>query len=140
MVICTDRARFAQIFGNIGLCPDAGAVWLLSRQLGTMRAKEIVYSGRMVLADEAVALGLALERTLPEDLMRRARDIAATFTSAPPLALGMAKRQFGLAPTTGFDQFLDAEYAMQPAMSQTEDHREGVAAFREKRKPRFQGL
>lgn len=140
MVICTQRARFAQIFGNIGLCPDAGAIWLLSRQIGTMRAKEIVYSGRMVHSEEAVALGLALERTSPESLMARAREMAASFASAPPLALGMAKRQFGLATATAFDQFLDAEFAMQPTMSQTDDHREGVAAFKEKRKPQFQGL
>ncbi|EQB14290.1 enoyl-CoA hydratase/isomerase family protein [Novosphingobium lindaniclasticum] len=139
MVVCTDRARFAQIFRNIGLTPDAGAAWLLSRQIGMMRAKEIVYSGRMVHADEALALGLVLERVSPDQLAERTQALAASFAASPTLALGMAKRQFGIASASSFDQFLEAEFAMQPVMSQTEDHREGVDAFREKRPPMFGG-
>lgn len=139
MVIASHSARFAQIFRNIGLTPDGGAVWLLSRQVGLMRAKEIVYSGRTVRAEEALALGLALETVAPADLIARARELAKGFAAAPTLALGMAKRQFELAPTLGFDQFLEAEAAMQPLMSRTDDHHEGVAAFKEKRPPRFRG-
>jgi 2-(1,2-epoxy-1,2-dihydrophenyl)acetyl-CoA isomerase len=139
IVIATETARFAQIFRNVGLTPDGGAVWLIGRQIGTMRAKEIVYSGRTVGADEALALGLILEKVGSAALLTRAKEIAAGFAEAPTLALGMAKRQFELAAATSFDQFLEAETAMQPLMSRTDDHHEGVAAFKEKRPPSFKG-
>ncbi|RVQ69671.1 enoyl-CoA hydratase/isomerase family protein [Croceicoccus ponticola] len=139
LILASDTAKFAQIFGNIGLVPDAGAVWLLNQQIGTMRAKELVYSGRLLGAEEAVSLGLALETVPSGDLLDRARVLAQSLASRPPLAIGMAKRQFTLAQTTGFDSFLEAETAMQPLMSQTADHKEGVSAFREGRPPDFTG-
>lgn len=139
MVIASDTARFAQIFRNIGLVPDGGAVWQLRQQIGAMRAREIVYSGRMVGVDEALDLGLVLEKVETAALLPRARKLAASFAAAPTLAIGMAKRQFELAPSMSFDQFLEAEFAMQPLMSRSEDHHEGVNAFRERRPPRFTG-
>ena len=134
-----DTVRFAQVFRNIALCPDGGAVWLLRQQLGAMRAKEIVYSGRSVGAEEAVRLGLMLEATAPGQALARARAMADDFAAGPTLAFGMAKRQFELAANLGFDQFLEAEFSMQPVMSRTEDHEEGVRAFKERRKPNFRG-
>lgn len=139
IVIASDTARFAQIFRNIGLTPDGGAVWQLRQQIGAMRAKEIVYSGRMVRADEALALGLVMEKVESAKLLDRAREIARSFCEAPTLALGMAKRQFEFASSMSFDQFLEAEFGMQPLMSRSEDHHEGIAAFKEKRRPNFRG-
>ena len=139
IVIASETARFAQIFRNIGLVPDGGAVWQLRQQIGAMRAKEIVYSGRMVGVDEALDLGLVLEKVEGDRLLARAQELAAAFAKAPTLALGMAKRQFDLAPATSFDQFLEAEFSMQPLISRSEDHHEGVAAFKERRPPDFQG-
>ncbi len=139
MVIASDTARFAQIFRNVGLVPDGGAVWQLRQQIGTMRAKEIVYSGRMVGVDEALALGLVMEKVAQDQILARAHELAASFAKAPTLALGMAKRQFELAPAMTLDQFLEAEFSMQPLMSRSEDHHEGVAAFKEKRPPNFRG-
>ena len=139
IVIASETARFAQIFRNVGLTPDGGAVWQLRQQIGAMRAKEIVYSGRNVGVDEALALGLVLEKVESAHLLERARELGDGFCAAPTLALGMAKRQFDLASSASFDQFLEFEFAMQPVMSRTGDHKEGVAAFREKRRPSFRG-
>ena len=139
LVLVSERAKFAQIFRNIGLAPDGGSVWLLRQQVGAMRAKEIAFSGRMIRADEAVELGLALEKIEGGQLMDRAMELALSFANAPTVALGLAKRQFDLAASSSFDQFLDMEFAMQPIASRTEDHHEGLAAFREKRPPVFKG-
>lgn len=140
IAIATPRARFCQSFGRIGYVPDAGAVWQLSRLVGPMRAKEIVYSARMVDAQEALRLGLVLELVESETLMTRALEMAEALAQGPTLATGMAKRQFEVAQALSLDQFLDLEFAMQPLMATTQDHLEGIAAAREKRAPRFKGL
>jgi 2-(1,2-epoxy-1,2-dihydrophenyl)acetyl-CoA isomerase len=138
-LIADETVRFAQVFRNIALCPDGGAVWLLRQQIGAMRAKEIVYSGRTVRAEEARQLGLVVATTPAGCALAHAREMAAGFVNGPTLAFGMAKRQFELAANLPFEQFLEAEFSMQPVMSRTEDHEEGIAAFKEKRKPRFRG-
>ena len=139
VVLASERARFAAIFRNIGLAPDGGTVWLLRQQLGAMKAKQIVYSGRLIPAQEALDLGLVLETAPPEQLMDKALEMARSFAEAPTVALGLAKRQFDLAAAASFDQYLDMEATMQPIASRTEDHEEGLAAFRERRPARFKG-
>ena len=139
VVLASERARFAAIFRNIGLPPDGGTVWLLRQQLGAMKAKQIVYSGRLIPAQEALDLGLVLETAPPEQLMDKALEMARSFAEAPTVALGLAKRQFDLAAAASFDQYLDMEATMQPISSRTEDHEEGLAAFRERRPARFKG-
>lgn len=139
IVLAGDKAKFAAIFRNIALAPDGGMVWQLRQLAGTQKAKEIVYSGRIVRADEAVELGLAFEKVEQESLMDRAMELAKSFAEGPTIAMGLAKRQFDLAWNNGFDQYLDMEATMQPIASRTEDHEEGLKAFREKRPPRFKG-
>lgn len=138
VIIAAETAKFAAIFRNIGLAPDGGMVWHLRQLLGVQRAKEIVYSGRTIRAEEAVALGLALEK-VEGDVLARAIELAEEFAAGPTIAMGFAKRQFDLAWNCGFDQYLALEAALQPIASRTEDHHEGLAAFREKRKPAFKG-
>jgi 2-(1,2-epoxy-1,2-dihydrophenyl)acetyl-CoA isomerase len=139
IVLAGDKAKFAAIFRNIALAPDGGMVWQLRQLAGTQKAKEIVYSGRIVRADEAVELGLAFEKVEQERLMDRAMELAKSFAEGPTIAMGLAKRQFDLAWNNSFDQYLDMEATMQPIASRTEDHEEGLTAFREKRPPRFKG-
>ena len=139
IVLAAEKAKFAAIFRNIALAPDGGLVWHLRQLMGTQRAKELVYSGRIVRADEAVTLGLALEKVADEALMDRAMELATSFAQGPSVAMGLAKRQFDLAWNASFEQYLDMEATMQPIASRTEDHEEGLKAFREKRKPEFRG-
>lgn len=140
VAIATPGARFCQSFARIGYVPDAGAVWQLSRLVGPMRAKEIVYSARMIDAQEALRLGLVLELVESDLLTARALELAGSLAKGPTLAIGMAKGQFEAAQALSFDQYLELEFAMQPLMATTHDHLEGIAAAREKRPPHFQGL
>lgn len=137
IVLAGEGVRFAATFRRIGYAPDAGLAWQFSQILNPMRAKEIIYSGREVHGEEALSLGLALEVLPTEALMPRAMELAAMIADGPATALHLAKRQFAAAPGQGLDQFLDFEATMQPLLGQSEDHREAVAAFREKRPPRF---
>jgi 2-(1,2-epoxy-1,2-dihydrophenyl)acetyl-CoA isomerase len=139
IVLAAEKAKFAAIFRNIALAPDGGLVWHLRQLLGVQKAKELIYSGRMVRADEAVAMGLAYEKVTDDALMDRALELAASFASGPTIAMGLAKRQFDLSWNASFEQYLDMEATMQPIASRTEDHEEGLKAFREKRKPEFRG-
>jgi len=139
-VIAANDARFAQSFNRTALAPDAGSAWLLSQQIGTMRAKELCYTGRIVGAAEAVELGLALKAVPADEVMNEAMSMAKSLAAGPTLAIGMAKRQFEVAATASFDSFLEAEFAMPPLMQTTEDHQEGVTAFRERRPAAFRGV
>lgn len=139
-VLAAEKARFALIFRNIGLAPDGGSMWLLRQQLGAMRTKELAYSGRMVGAQEAKDLGLALEVVPPDQLVERAFEFARSLAEAPTIALNLAKRQVDMAAHTSFDQYLEVEALSQPIASRTADHEEGLKAFRERRKPNFKGL
>jgi 2-(1,2-epoxy-1,2-dihydrophenyl)acetyl-CoA isomerase len=139
IVLAAEKAKFAAIFRNIALAPDGGLVWHLRQVLGLQKAKELIYSGRIVRADEAVDLGLALEKVADEALIDRALELASSFAAGPTVAMGLAKRQFDLSWNASFDQYLDMEATMQPIASRTEDHEEGLQAFREKRKPQFRG-
>ncbi|MGK6320258.1 enoyl-CoA hydratase/isomerase family protein [Sphingomonas sp. DT-204] len=137
IVLASTRARFAATFRRIGYAPDAGLVWQLMRTINPMRAREIVYSARTVDADEAHCLGLALETLPPEGLFQRALTLANDIAAGPVTALQLARRQFRAAAASSLDAFLEVEATMQPLLGQTGDHREAVAAFREKRPPRF---
>ena len=138
-VICAEDARFQFAFRHIGLAPDGGAAYLLTRLVGLQRAKELMYSGRFVSGIEAKDLGLTLEAVPAEDVMPRAMDMARDLAAAPTLALSMMKRLFDSAPLHNLDLALDFEASIQPLMTQTEDFKEGTSSFRERRKAVFKG-
>ena len=97
-IIAAEDARFQFAFRHIGLAPDGGAAFLLTRYIGIQRAKELMYSGRFVNGLEAKQLGLALETLTADEVLPRAIDMARGFAAAPTISLTMMKRQFDAAP------------------------------------------
>ena len=138
-VIASETARFTQVFRHVGLVPDGGAIYFLTQHLGLQRAKELVYSGRRIDAREALGLGL-VNRVLPDgELDAAAFDYARELASGPTFALGVAKTMFKLMYQPDLETLLDAEAWAQGMTLLTDDHKEGVQAFFEKRKPTFRG-
>lgn len=139
MIVASDTARFSQVFRNVGLVPDGGAVWFLTQHLGALRAKELVYTGRRIDAQEALHLGL-VTRVVPDDeLDAAAWELARELAQGPTFALGVAKKMFKLMHQPDLETLLDAEAWAQGLALLTDDHKEGVRAFFEKRKPSFEG-
>ena len=139
LIVASETARFSQVFRRVGLAPDGGAIWFLTRRIGLARAKELVFTARFVEAPEALSLGLVNYVVPDGELMAKTEELAADFASGPTFAFGMAKKLFHMASGPSYEDFLDLEAFVQPQLDQTEDHREGVAAFREKRPPKFVG-
>ncbi|MDE2005097.1 MAG: enoyl-CoA hydratase/isomerase family protein [Rhodospirillales bacterium] len=140
VVIASDEARFGATFRRIGLAPDGGLAWFLARRAGPGRGKELAFSGRVIGAAEAAGFNLVEEVVPAGDLAARAAALAAEYAAGPSFAMGLAKRMFDRAVGPGLDEFLDYESLIQPQLHETRDHREGVAAFKEKRKPDFTGM
>jgi 2-(1,2-epoxy-1,2-dihydrophenyl)acetyl-CoA isomerase len=139
MIIASETAKFSQVFRNVGLVPDGGAIYFLTQQLGLFRAKELVYSGRRVEAAEALSLGL-VNRVVPDaELDAIAWQKAEELARGPTIALGIAKKMFKLMYQPDLETLLDAEAWAQGLALMSDDHKEGVRAFFDKRKPEFKG-
>ena len=137
--IASDSAAFVPGFVGIGLVPDAGGTYFIHRLLGAPRAFEWMSSNRRLSAAEAHAWGLVSEVVEADALAARAAELASTYAALPTRAIGMTKRLFDHADTATLEEQLEMEAQLQAAAAQTEDFREGVAAFVEKRPPRFSG-
>jgi 2-(1,2-epoxy-1,2-dihydrophenyl)acetyl-CoA isomerase len=137
--IAAESAVFVPAFINIGLIPDSGGSFFIHRLLGYARAFEWMASGRRLSAGRAHAWGIVNEVAEDEELPARAAEIAATFAAMPTRAVGMTKRLFDGAASRTLEEQLEVEAQMQSAATKTEDFREGVAAFLEKRDPSFTG-
>ncbi len=139
MIIASETAKFSQVFRNVGLVPDGGAIYFLTQHLGLFRAKELVYSGRRVEAAEALSLGL-VNRVVPDvELDAIAWQQAEELARGPTFALGIAKKMFKLMYQPDLETLLDAEAWAQGLALMSDDHKEGVRAFFDKRKPEFKG-
>jgi 2-(1,2-epoxy-1,2-dihydrophenyl)acetyl-CoA isomerase len=137
--IAADSATFVPAFINIGLVPDSGGTFFIARLLGPARAFEWMTSGRRLTAAEAQAWGLVSEVVDADLLPDRTAELAGTLASMPTRAIGMTKRLFDAAPTNTLEEQLELEAQLQSAATKSEDFREGVAAFLEKRDANFTG-
>jgi 2-(1,2-epoxy-1,2-dihydrophenyl)acetyl-CoA isomerase len=137
MIVASETAVFSQVFRNVGLVPDGGAIYFLTQMLGVLRAKELVYTGRKMPAEEALQLGLVTKLVADDRLDAATRDLAGELARGPGFAFGVAKKMFKSMNTPTLETCLDAETWAQGVALMTEDHSEGVQAFMEKRKPGF---
>jgi 2-(1,2-epoxy-1,2-dihydrophenyl)acetyl-CoA isomerase len=132
-------AKFRMAFSGIGLAPDSGTSYFLPRLMGLSRALEFAYTNAAVTAEEALGLGLVNRVVPPEDLAATVKELATRLAQAPTKALGLTKRALYAAQSATLDEALDYEAYLQDIAGRTDDYREGVAAFLEKRPPKFQG-
>ena len=137
--IAADNAAFVPGFIGIGLIPDAGGSFFVTRLLGHARAFEWMTSNRRLTAAEAHAWGLVSEVVEADRLQERAAELAATYAAAPTAGIGMTKRLFDHAVTATLEEQLELEAASQAQATATDDFREGVTAFHEKRAAAFKG-
>lgn len=139
LVVASSEARFVPAFGRIGLVPDSGLTRILVRALGRHRAAAILFLGEPLDAAGAEAAGLVARVVPGDELATAANEMARRLAGGPTRALGLAKRLINQAEDLALDESLAAEAALQGVAGGTADHAEGVAAFGDKRDPRFQG-
>jgi 2-(1,2-epoxy-1,2-dihydrophenyl)acetyl-CoA isomerase len=139
MVIASDRAKFGELFNKIGLAPDGGGTWFLPRLVGLARAKELVFTGDIFDAAEAARIGL-VNRVVPVAELRAVTwALAEKIAGGPPAVQRMAKHMLNRATTSDLAAALDLEAYSQGLAIAGDDHQEGLAAFFDKRPPRFSG-
>ncbi len=137
--IASDNARFGASFARIGLHPDWGGTYFLTRLAGAGVARDLVFTGRLVGAEEASRLGLVNEVVDSEALTRRTREKALELASAAPVSIRYAREAIARAEHSPLEEMLDFEEEAQLACFRTEDALEGLSAFAEKRRPDFKG-
>ena len=139
MRIASDRARFSQIFIRRGLVPDSGSTYFMPRVIGMARACEMIFTGDILDAEQAKDFGL-VSRVVPHDkLMTEAGALATKIAVGPPIAMKLAKRALYRGADNDLPSALEFEGYMQGVCFTTEDFKEGVSAFLEKREPEFKG-
>lgn len=139
IIVASDTAKFSMAFKKVAVVPDGGAVFFLTQYLGIGRAKELVYTARAVAAEEAHELGI-VARVVPDDkLDQEARALAKELAESATYALALAKKMFHSMYVPTLEQLMEMETLASGVVRLTHDHKEGVAAFREKRPPKFLG-
>ena len=139
IVLAAKSASFIQAFCKIGLIPDSGGTWALPRLVGLARAKGLALLGDKLSAEQAEKWGLIWECVEDEELMEKATALATHFASQPTKGLAMTKRALRESTSNSLHEQLELEKEYMRIGGRTEDYKEGVAAFKEKRKPEFKG-
>jgi 2-(1,2-epoxy-1,2-dihydrophenyl)acetyl-CoA isomerase len=139
LVIAAESAKFNQAFIKIGLVPDCGGTFILPRLVGWRRAAELMFTGELITAQRAAEMGMINSVATDGELMSQVMAMAEKLASAPTAALGRIRQLLDASATNDWPGQLDLERRMQIESGKTEDFGEGVAAFLEKRPPRFVG-
>jgi 2-(1,2-epoxy-1,2-dihydrophenyl)acetyl-CoA isomerase len=139
MILCARSAYFLQAFRRIGLVPDCGSTWLLPRLVGKARAVELSLMGERLPAEKALEWGLVNRVYDDAVLMEEAMKLAHELANGPTVALAMIRRLYWDSPENSFEDQLNLEFQLQRVAGATEDFREGVTAFLEKRPAAFKG-
>lgn len=139
IVLAAESARFIQSFAKVGLIPDAGGTWMLPRLVGMARARGLALLAEPVTAAQAEAWGM-IWKCLPDDqLMPTAVVLARHLATRPTAGLALAKKALDASAANTLDRQLDLERDLQRQAGRTADYREGVAAFLQRREPKFTG-
>jgi len=139
IVLASENASFIQAFSKIGLIPDSAGTFFLPRLIGFQKASALMMLGDKVSAVEAEKLGMIYKVFAPENFLEEVNKLAETLAEMPTKAIGLTKRLLNQSMTNNLDQQLVLESDLQIEASSSNDYREGVSAFVEKRKPQFNG-
>jgi 2-(1,2-epoxy-1,2-dihydrophenyl)acetyl-CoA isomerase len=139
MRIASSAAKFSQAFVKRGIAPDWGGSWFLPRIVGTAKAFELIFTGDSIDAAEAFKLGILNAVVAPEELMNEAYKLARKIADGPPVAIALSKRAIYHNENVDLRAGLEFETFAQGLCRETEDSKEGVRAFMEKRAPVFRG-
>ncbi|MEM1434468.1 MAG: enoyl-CoA hydratase-related protein [Pseudomonadota bacterium] len=139
LAIVSDKARFTLAYTAAGLSPDGSSTFFLPRRLGERRARELMLTNRMLSAAEAEAWGLVNEVVAPEQVLSRASALAEQLATGPTQAFGAVKSLLNESHEHGLEAQMELESRAIAAMAATDDGKEGIQAFLEKRAPSFKG-
>ena len=137
--IMSSTAKLIEVFIRIGLVPDSGSHFFLTRLAGMARAFEYASTGRDITAEEAERVGLVNKVVTPDKLQDETMSLAKKLAQSPTKAIGLIKRTLNKALSSDLDTVLEYEAYAQQIASETEDHQEGLKSFLEKRPPNFRG-
>ena len=137
--IASKNARFGVTFLKIGLIPGDGGAWLLPKIIGLSMASELLFTGKLINADQAKECGLISEVFEESELIIEANNLAQSIVKQPPDALRMSKKLLREGMISNFETILEMSANMQALMHLTEDHQEAITAFFEKRDGNFKG-
>lgn len=139
IIFCAKSARFAQSFSKVGLIPDCGGTYLLPRAVGLHKAKELTFTADIITSDTALQLGFVNQVVEDAELKDATYKFAEKLAASAPIALSLIKKILNESDGLDLKKALELETFMQSMCLQTEDNREGVKAFKEKRSPIFKG-
>lgn len=137
--VASSRAWFAESFVQLGIIPGDGGAWLLTKAIGPARAAEMALTGDRVKADQALEWGLVNQVVEPENLLDAAHALAARVAKNPPHSVRMAKKLLRESQHQSLESLLELSAAMQALAHHTQDHREALEAFGEKRPGEYTG-
>lgn len=140
MIVAAEEATFIEVFINIGLVPDSGSSYFLPRLVGMAKAFELCSMGSRVSAREAQSMGLINKAVPAAELDDAVSEYTRYFAAAPTKSIGLIKKMLNKSATSSLEDMLDYEAYCQEIAGSSQDYKEGVTAFLEKRKPSFKGM